>query len=75
MRLWNTIEFTHMTLRLVPKILNPVDVILLVCKEFRMVDSEVMKIRNVQYIVGSPTVRIDNAVRNDLTLDNRDQSF
>lgn len=71
----NTVKLAHVALGLVPKILNPVDVILLVCKEFRMVDSEVMKIRNVQYIVGSPTVRIDNAVRNDLTLDNRDQSF
>ena len=38
MRLWNTIKLAQMTLRLVPEILNPVDVILLVGKEFLMVN-------------------------------------
>jgi hypothetical protein len=28
----NTVEFAQMTLRLVPKVLNAIDVILLVCK-------------------------------------------
>ena len=40
----NTVEFAHVALGLVPKVLNPIDVILLVCKEFGMVDPEVMKI-------------------------------
>ena len=56
MRLWNTIEFTHMTLRLVPKILNPVDVVFLVCKEFGVVDPEVFEVRHIQDVVTSPTV-------------------
>ena len=56
MLLWNTVEFTHMTLCLVPEILNPVDVILLVCKEFGMVDPEVLEVRHVQDVVASPTV-------------------
>ena len=75
MLLWNTIEFTHMTLCLVPKILNPVDVVLLVCKEFGVVDSKVLEVRNIQYVVGFPAVPINNAVRDDLAFDNRDQSF
>ena len=54
----NTVEFTHVALGLVPKILNPVDVILLVCKEFGMVDPKVMEIRYVQHVVATPTVRI-----------------
>ena len=44
MCLRDTIEFAHMTLGLVPEVLNPVDVILLVCKKFGMVDPKVMEI-------------------------------
>jgi hypothetical protein len=38
----NTVEFAQMSLRLVPKVLNAVDVILLVCKKFGMVDATVL---------------------------------
>ena len=48
MSLWNTVEFTHVALGLVPKVLNPVDVIFLVCKEFRVVDPEVFEVRHIQ---------------------------
>ena len=75
MSLWDTVEFAHMALRLVPKVLNPVDVVLLVCKEFGVVDSKVLEVRNIQYVVGFPAVPINNAVRDDLAFDNRDQSF
>jgi len=64
-----------MALRLLPKVLNPVDVVLLVCKEFGVVDSKVLEVRNIQHVVGFPTVPINNAVRDDLAFDNRDQSF
>jgi|TARA_B110000881_G_scaffold189249_1_gene179724 hypothetical protein len=73
--LWDTVEFAHVALRLVPKVLNPVDVVLLVCKEFGVVDSKVLEVRNIQYVVGFPAVPINNAVRDDLAFDNRDQSF
>ena len=75
MSLWDTVEFAHVALRLVPKVLNPVDVVLLVCKEFGVVDSKVLEVRNIQYVVGFPAVPINNAVRDDLAFDNRDQSF
>ena len=75
MSLWDTVEFAHMALRLLPKVLNPVDVVLLVCKEFGVVDSKVLEVRNIQYVVGFPAVPINNAVRDDLAFDNRDQSF
>ena len=54
MSLRNTVEFAHVPLGLVPKILNPVDVILLVSKEFGIVDPKVMEIRYVQHIVTAP---------------------
>ena len=75
MSLWDTVEFAHVALRLVPKVLNPVDVVLLVCKEFGVVDSKVLEVRNIQYVVGFPAVPINNAIRDDLAFDNRDQSF
>ena len=39
----NTVKLAHMTLGLVPKILNTVDMILLVCKEFGTIDPEVFE--------------------------------
>ena len=51
MHLGNTVEFAHMTLCLVPKVLNAIDVILLVFKSFRLVDTEMLKIRYRQHVV------------------------
>ena len=73
MSLRNTVEFAHVALGLVPKILNPVNVILLVCKESGMVDPKVMEIRDMQHVVAAPAIRINNAVRNDLAFDDWQQ--
>ena len=73
MGLRNTVEFAHMTLRLVPEILDTVDMSLVVCKEFGMVDPEVMKILYIQDVVTFPTVRINDAVRNHFTFDDWQQ--
>ena len=72
MSLRDTVEFAHMAFGLVPKIINPIDGVLLVCKAFGVGDSKMFKVRNIQLVVGLPAVRIDNAVRNDLAFDNRD---
>ena len=74
MGLWNTVEFAHVALGLVPKILNPIDVIFLVCKEFGMVDPKVMEIRYVQHVVAAPAIRIYDAIRNDFPFDDWQQS-
>jgi len=73
MGLRNTVEFAHVALGLVPKVLDPVDVILLVCKEFGMVNPKVMEIRYVQHIVTAPAIRIHDAIRNDFTFDDWQQ--
>ncbi len=73
MSLRNTVEFAHVALGLVPKILNPVNVILLVCKELGMVDPKVMEIRDMQHVVAAPAIRINNAVRNDFAFDDWQQ--
>ena len=73
MSLRNIVEFAHVALGLVPKILNPVSVILLVCKELGMVDPKVMEIRDMQHVVAAPAIRINNAVRNDFAFDDWQQ--
>jgi len=44
MGLWNTVEHTHMALRLVPESLDPIDMRPVVRKEFRVIDAEVMEV-------------------------------
>ena len=40
--------------------LDPVDVIFLVCKPFRMIDTEMLEFRYIQYVTTSPAVLIDD---------------
>jgi len=56
----NTIEFTHMALCLVPEILDAIDMVVAVSKEFGMVDPEMVEVRNIQPVVAFPTVGIDD---------------
>ena len=58
MRLGNTVEFTHVALGLIPEILNAIDVIVAVCEELRVVDTEVMEVRHIQHIIAAPAVGI-----------------
>ena len=66
--LWNAIEFAHMPLGLVPKVLNPIDVIMLMSEALGMIDSEVVKGRNIQHIIALPSIGINDAVRHDFAL-------
>ena len=43
MGLRNTVEYLHMALRLIQEVLDAVDMNLIVCKDFRMVDLDMMK--------------------------------
>ena len=72
MSLRDTVEFAHMALCLVSKGFNPIDVVFLVCKEFGVFDSKVLEVKKIQYVVGFPAVRINNAVRNDLAFNIND---
>ena len=66
MFLGNTIEFTHMSLRLVPKVFDAIEVVLFVCKKFGVVNSIVLEIGHIQHVIATPTVRINDAIRHDL---------
>ena len=70
MLLGNTVKFTHMTLSLVPEILNAIDVIGLICKQFGMIDTEVFKVRYIQHVIAPPAVRIHDTIRHDFAFNN-----
>jgi len=45
-----------MALRLGPEILDPIDVISVLCKALRVVDAEVMKVRHIKRVVPLPAI-------------------
>jgi len=59
------VEPPEVALGLVPKILDPIDVILFVGKEFRVIDSNMMKARNIQGVITLEGIRVDDAIRQD----------
>ena len=74
--LWlDAIKATQMTLRLVPKVFDAVDVVLSIGEELRVIDAPMMKIRNVQRIVRSERVGIDDAVGRHFFFDDRQHRF
>ena len=68
----NTIEFKHMTLCLVPEILDTIQVIMPVSKELWIIDPKVPKVLDIQDIVAFPTVGVDNAIRKNLLFNDWD---
>ena len=51
----NTIEFPHMTYRLIPEILDAVDVVRLVGEYLAVIDSVVLEFRDIQHVyLGQP---------------------
>ncbi len=71
---WDAVKAAQMSLGLVPKILNTVDVVTaLADKSLAMVHTLVMKLRHIQHIIGRKTVRVDNTVGRDFLTDDGDQ--
>ena len=71
MLLGDTVKFAHVTLSLVPEILDPVDVVVSICKQDRMVDAVVLEGADIEHVVSSPAIRIDDAVGHNFTLNDR----
>lgn len=64
----DAVEPSEMALGLVPEILNPVDVVLPVNKPLRMVDPDVVEVRDIQRIIAPEGVRVHDAVWHDHAL-------
>src|SRR2546426_12746243 len=63
------------TLGLIPEVLDAVDVLSPVGEVLRMVDAYVMKLRDIQHIVGRMAISVNHAVRPYFSPDNRQESF
>src|ERR1035437_266073 len=65
----DAVETTHMTLGLIPEVLDAVDVVLLIGEQFGVVDAVVLETRNIEHVVGAEGIGVDDAVGDDLVLD------
>ena len=70
MRFRNTVETTHMALRLVPEILDPIDGIILMGKQLRVVDMDMPERGNIQGIIRPKPVGIDDTIGAYMLFDN-----
>ena len=60
-----------MPFRLVPEILDTVDVVAVFSEELGVVDADMMKVRNVEHVIGPEAVRVDDAIRLYLAFNDR----
>jgi len=58
----DAVKSSQVALGLVPEILDSVDVVLPVYEALRMVDSDMMEIRDIQGVIAAEAVRVDDAV-------------
>lgn len=69
------VETTELPLRLVPEVLNPIDMMpSLGHKGLAVIDAPVMKLRDIQHIVRREPIRIDDTVRYLFTNDRQKRS-
>ena len=69
----NAVEATQMTLRLVPEVLDAVDMVSGFNKPLRVIDAVMSELRDIQSIITQKAIRIDNAVRFDRPSNDRNQ--
>ena len=69
----DAVETTHMTLGLIPEVLDAVDVVLLIGEQLGVVDAVVFEAGYIEHVVGAEGIGVDDAVGNDLVLDDRSE--
>ena len=71
MLFWDAVITVQMAFRLVPEVLDPVDMIPVFDEPFRVIDPNVKKIGDIKGIVGCEAVGVDDAVGSYLAVDDR----
>lgn len=71
----NPVKFVQMTLRLIPKILYTINVIVLISKQLTMIYTIVLERTHIKYIITAQAIGIYNAVRSYFLSNNRQQGF
>ena len=67
----NTIEAPQMTLRLVPEVLDTVNMVSGFYKFPRVINAVMSEFRDIQRVIAQKAIRIDNAVRFDCPSNDR----
>ena len=62
-----------MTFRLVPEVLDSVDVIGVVGEQFGVVDPNVMELRDIQHVISAEAVGIDDRIRPHFVSNDREK--
>ena len=65
----DAVEAAHMTLGLIPEVLDAVDMVLVIGEQLGVVDAIVLEARYIEHIVGTEGIGVDDAVGDDLVLD------
>ena len=73
--LGDAIVTAEMALGLVPKVLNPVDVVAVLGEQFRVIDAEVVEVRDIENVIGLEAIRVDDAIRPYLALNDGYERF
>ena len=60
--LWNAVVAPEMTFRLVPEVLDTVDVVAVLGEELGAIDADVVEVRDIECVVSLEAVCVDNAV-------------
>ena len=64
--LWDAVVAPEMTFRLVPEVLDAVDVVAVLGEELGVIDADVVEVRDIEYVVSLEAVCVDNAFGFDL---------
>ena len=70
----DAVILSQMPLGLVPEVFDAVDVVLVLDEGLGVIDAHVLKLRDIENVVGHEAVRIDDAVRLDRGSHNAEQS-
>lgn len=73
--LLNAIEFSHMSLRLVPEIFDTVNVVLFIREQLGMIDPMMPEVTHVQRVVRPEIICVNNTVGLNLFLNNGQDRF
>ena len=66
--LWDTVVAAEMTFRRVPEVLDAVDVVAVLGEELGVIGADVVKVRDIEYVVNLEVVCVGNPVGPDLAL-------
>lgn len=62
---WDAVVSSQMAFHLVPKILDPIDVVSVDRKNLRMIDAIVVELRDVEDVIGLEVICIEDAIGQD----------